>query len=152
MSFGQEEMLQLEENRSLHLPLTGGEEGDLPALTLLYGLKLAPLGRAGISRVTGAREDGGDLSYYSSKIVKFNCSSSRSSSLEQSSTINPSRGGELLSTGDPSTSLSVLVPVPLDEMTAGGGGRSVTGIWEIAPERVPRADFSPKTREPPWFV
>ena len=145
-------MLRLEENRSLHLPLTGGEEGDLPALTLLDGLKLAPLGLTGISGVTGAREDGGDLSYSFSKIVKFNCSSSRSSSSEQSSTINPSRGGELLSTRDPSTSLSVLVPVPLDEMIAEGGGRSVTGIWEIAPERVPRADFSPKTREPPWFV
>jgi hypothetical protein len=53
--------------------------------------------------------------------VKSNCSSSRSSSSEQSSTINTSRGGELLSTGDPSAFLIVLVPVPLDEMTAWGG-------------------------------
>jgi len=114
-------MLRLEENISLHLPLTEGEEGDLPALTLLDGLKLALLGLVGISRVTGAREDGGDLSYSSLKKVKSNCSSSRSSSSEQSSTINTSRGGELLSTGDPSASLIVLVPVPLDEMTAWGG-------------------------------
>ena len=37
MSFAQKEMLRLEENRSLHLPLTGGEEGDLHALTLWTG-------------------------------------------------------------------------------------------------------------------
>jgi len=92
MSFAQEEMLQLEENRSLHLPLTGGEGGDLPALTLLDGLKLAPLGLAGISGVTGAGEDGGDVSSSSSEKVKSTCSSSKSSSSEQSSTINPARG------------------------------------------------------------
>jgi hypothetical protein len=95
--------------------------GRFTCFNIVGRLKLAPLGLAGISGVTGAREDGGDLSYSSSKIVKFNCSSSRSSSSKQSSTINPSRGGELLSTGDLSTSLSVLVPVPLNEMTTGGG-------------------------------
>jgi hypothetical protein len=54
--------------------------------------------------------------------VKSTCSSSKSSSLEQSSTINPARGGELLATGDPFASLTVLVPASLDEKTIGGRG------------------------------
>lgn len=116
------------------------------------GLKLASLGLAGSSRVTGVEEDGKDPSSSSSKKVKSICSSSSSSSSEQSSTINPSKGGELLATGDPFASLIVLVPAPLDEKTVEGGGRFVTDIWEIAPERVPKADFSPKTKESPWFV
>ena len=87
---------------------------------MLDGLKLAPLGLAGISGETGAGEDGEDLSYSSSEKVKSNCYSSRSSSSEQFSTINPSRGGELLATGNPSASLTVLVPAPLDRMIVGG--------------------------------
>ena len=64
----------------------------------------------------------GDISSSSSEKVKSTCSSSKSSSLEQSSTINPTRGGELLATGDPFASLTVLVPAPLDEKTIGGRG------------------------------
>jgi hypothetical protein len=72
--------------------------------------------------VTGAGEDGENPSSSSSKKAKSICSSSSSSSLDQSSSINPSRGGELLATGDPFTSLTVLVHVPLDEKTIGGRG------------------------------
>ena len=156
-------MLWLEMNKSFHLLLLVGEERDLPALTLLNGLKMAPLGLAGSSGVTGVgedgssgvtgvNEDGGDLSYSSSEQEKSSCSSSRSSSSEQSSTRKPSRDAFVLSTGDPFASLAVLVPAPLDGMTAGEGGRSALGIWEIEPSSVPRADFSPRTSEPPWFV
>jgi hypothetical protein len=66
------------------------------------------LGLAGISGETGAGEDGEDLSYSSSEKVKSNCSSSRSSSSKQFSIINSSRGGELLATGNPFASLTVL--------------------------------------------
>jgi hypothetical protein len=58
----------------------------------------------------------------------------------------------VLSIGDPSASLAVLVPAPLDVMTAGERCGSALGVWEIEPSSVPRADLSPRTSEPPWFV
>jgi hypothetical protein len=116
----------LEENKSLHLPLAGGGTGGLPTLTELDGIKVAPLelaggsvatraGEDGGSRLTGAGEDGGgDASYSSSET-----SSSKASSSEQPSSRDPSREAFVLSTGDPSVSLSVLVPAPLEVMTVG---------------------------------
>lgn len=89
---------------------------------MLDGLKVAPLGLAGGSGATGAGKDGEDPSLSSSEKVKSICSSSSSSSSKQTSSINPSKGGELLATGDPFASLTVLVSAPLDEKIAGGGG------------------------------
>jgi hypothetical protein len=55
----------------------------------------------------------------------------------------------VMSTGDPSISLAMLVPAPLEVMTVGRGGRSALGKWEREPSRVPRANLSPRTSEPP---
>jgi len=119
----------LEENKSLHLPLAGGGTGELPALTELDEIKVAPLELAGGSVATGAGEDGGsgltragedgggDALYSSSEQEKSRCSSSKASSSEQLSSRDPSRKAFVLSTGDPSVSLSVLVPAPLEVMT-----------------------------------
>jgi hypothetical protein len=153
----------LEENKSRHLPLV--EEGGrgLPAASILDGLDSTPLGFSGEtgasedeicgnSEETGAGEDGGDLSYSSSEQEKSSCSSSRSSSSEQSSTGNPSRDAFVLFFEDPSASLAVLVPSPLEALTTGGRSGSTVALWGIEPSSVPRADLSPRTSEPPWFV
>jgi len=163
MSLEQIGVFRLEENRSRHLPFV--EEGGwgLPVALIFDGLDSTSLGfvgdtvvagdwESGDSEVTGAGEDGGDLSYSSSEQEKTSCSSSRSSPSEQSSTRNPSRDAFVLSIGDPSASLAVLVPAPLDVMTAGERCGSALGVWEIEPSSVPRANLSPRTSEPPWFV
>jgi len=90
-------------------------------LELAGGSVTTGVGEDGGSGLTGAREDGGgDASYSSSEQEKSSCSSSRSSSSEQPSSRNPSRVAFVLSTRDPSVSLAVLVPAPLDVMTVGG--------------------------------
>jgi hypothetical protein len=145
----------LEENRSLHFPLTG-EEG-LPARTGLDEVKVAPLGLAGGAGTTEGREaeageDGGeDEPKSSSEQEKSRCSSPSSSSSEQSTSWNPSRDAFEMSTGDPSAFRAELEAAPLEGMTEGEGGRSVLGTWEIAPSSVPRADLRPRTSEPPWL-
>ena len=47
------------ENKSLHLPLTGGGTEGLPVLTELDGVNVAPLRLAGGSRTIGVGEDCG---------------------------------------------------------------------------------------------
>ena len=116
MSFEHVEMLWLEENKYLRLPLAGGVEWDLPAFLFFNGSTLAPLGLIGITGMAGAREDGEDFSYFSLEKVKSNYSSSS----KQPSTRNPSIDVDLLATSDPSPSLMVLRPAPLVGMTAGG--------------------------------
>ena len=113
MSFGEEKMFLFVENKSLHLPLTGGGTEGLPSLTDLDGVEVKLIGTGG-SRTTGAGENGGskmagagedggggDVAYSSSEQEKSSCSSSNSSSLEQSASRNPSGDAFGCSTEDP---------------------------------------------------
>jgi hypothetical protein len=58
ISLGQDEAFLLEEKRSLHFPLTGGGTEGLPALPELDGIKVAPLGLAGVGGTTEGGEAG----------------------------------------------------------------------------------------------
>lgn len=120
MSFGEEKMFVFVENKSLHLPLTGGGTEGLPGLTDLDGLEVKLLGTGG-SRTTGAGEDsgfemtragedggGGDVAYSSSEQEKSSCSSSNSPSSEQSPSRDPSKGFIRCSTKDKAFTLAQL--------------------------------------------
>jgi len=139
MSLEQMGVFLLEENKSRHVTLVGEGGWGLPVALIFDGLDSTPLGFAGDirmagdgedgnSEVTGVGEDGEDLLYSSSEQEKSSCSLSRSSPSGQSSTRNPSRDTFVLFIEDPSASLAVLVPAPLDVLTVEGRGGSALGI------------------------